>query len=67
MQPGLGPQLELMGCCDSVRNRTNYTRIQPGQDFIPRGSIERKDFDSHICFASAHPVRLPNETRIFYM
>jgi hypothetical protein len=45
----------------------NYTRIQPGHDFIPRGSIENKDFDSHICFASAHPVKLPNETRLFYM
>jgi len=45
----------------------NYTRISPNQDFIPRGSIESKGFDSHICFASAHPVKLPNETRIYYM
>ena len=45
----------------------NYTRISPNTDFIPRGSIESKAFDSHICFASAHPVKLPNETRIYYM
>jgi hypothetical protein len=45
----------------------NYTRVLPGHDFIPRGSIESKAFDSHICFASAHPVKLPNETRIYYM
>ena len=45
---------------------TRYERIAPGTDFVPLGSIEARDFDSHICFASAHPVKLPHETRVYY-
>ena len=44
-----------------------WYRIEPGQDFNPLGSIENKDFDSHICFAAAHPVKLDSGVRIFYM
>ena len=46
---------------------SRYERVLPGVDFIPLGSVERHDFDSHICFASAHPVKLRNETRVYYM
>lgn len=47
----------------------NWERIQPGSDFIPLGSLEDGEFDSHVCFASAHPVRQVDgsEVRIYYM
>ena len=44
-----------------------YERIAPGTDFVPLGSVNARDFDSHVCFASAHPVKLHNETRVYYM
>ena len=40
-----------------------YERLFPGQDFIPLGALHEA-FDSHICFASAHPIKLENEIRI---
>ena len=61
------PRVSAMPLRAGSADGKNYTRISPNTDFIPRGSIESKAFDSHICFASAHPVKLPNETRIYYM
>lgn len=46
---------------------TQYERLQPGADFIPLGDVAHREWDSHICFASAHPVKLHHETRIYYM
>jgi len=43
-----------------------FERLAPGTDFVPLGSTATRDFDSHVCFASAHPVKLPNETRVYY-
>jgi hypothetical protein len=40
------------------RDGKQYTRVNPGFDFIPHGSIAGKAFDSHICFASAHPLKM---------
>ena len=53
---------ELVWSADGAR----YERIAPGMDFVPLGSIDARDFDSHICFASAHPIKLANETRVYY-
>jgi len=47
-----------------------WRRIAPGTDFIPLGEARGPglgDFDSHICFASALPLRLDDEIRVFYM
>merc|ERR1719329_416930 len=50
-------------------NGQYWERLHPGTDFIPHGSVEDGAFDSHICFASAYPVRLVDnsEVRIYYM
>ena len=48
----------------------NWTRITPGQDFIPLGTPMgegKGQWDSHICFASGVPVRMENEIRVYYM
>jgi len=51
-----------------------FVRFWPGHDYIPLGHLPAdlapgptNSFDSHICFAAAHPVKLPNETRMYYM
>lgn len=44
-----------------------FQRMHPGQSFIPPGSIENRDFDSHICFAAAHPVKTASQVQLFYM
>ena len=54
---------------DSSLN-TGWTRITPGNDFIPLGSVRgegKGDFDSHICFASGNPLRTEDGVKIFYM
>jgi hypothetical protein len=57
---------ELAWSADGVQ----YDRIAPGVDFIPLGRYEEgtlNDFDSHICFASAHPVQVDGTVRVYYM
>ena len=50
-----------------------YERVAPGVDFIPLGphgaapGDGANAFDSHVCFASSFPVKLANETRVYYM
>lgn len=50
--------------------KANWTRISPGRDFIPLGVPKgegKGEWDSHICFATGVPLRLPDEIRAFYM
>ena len=51
------------------RNLTSgWQRILPGSSLIPHGSTEDLAFDSHMCYAGAHPVKLPNGTiSLYYM
>ena len=53
-------------------NGSQYSRVAPGHDFIPHGQATAPGapdnaFDSHICFASAHPIKLDDEVRVYYM
>jgi len=49
---------------------SGWQRLAEGRDFIPLGMPRGEGkgaWDSHICFASALPLRLENEVRVFYM
>ena len=53
-------------------NGSYFERIAPGVDFIPHGKATAPGdpdnaFDSHICFASATPIKLQDEIRVYYM
>jgi hypothetical protein len=52
------------------KDASNWQWVDPGglagRDFIPVG--EKGAFDSHICFAAAHPVAIPGTgVRMYYM
>ena len=42
------------------RDLKTWERILPGNSLIPHGSTTDKAFDSHMCYAGAHPVKLPS-------
>ena len=55
---------------DDSYNNEGWTRISPGNDFIPLGTVKgesKGDFDSHVCFASGNPLRTENGVKVFYM
>ena len=64
------PAPQLAMSTDPEMGPGTWRRIAPGTDFIPLGEARgpgHGDFDSHICFGSAVPVRLADEIRVFYM
>ena len=50
------PRTDNTGRVD-ISESLPYADDDTSDDFIPLGSIAARDFDSHICFASAFPVR----------
>jgi hypothetical protein len=59
--------------CELAWSKTGreYTRLSPGTPFIPQGvyvpNSTKNEFDSHVCFAAAHPIKLADHARIYYM
>ena len=48
---------------------SNWTRVSPGSDFIPLGvahGVGKGDWDSHICFATAHQYDCNTIANILY-
>ena len=48
-------------------NLNEWYRVNNGQQLIPLSSLNSGQFDSHVCFAAAYPIKLDDKVLLYYM